>query len=246
MLPRLFAGLIVAFWLVMTSLLIRLEIAPEDSTVLDLPVSHVLKVMFTHRQQSVLNITENERPAGTVAIQPSVPSSDRRLLECAGTMTVRLPLLAPLRFAWNGAFMFDPQFRATHFTLELNTRQDAAAYTLTLSGDAADHAVEFELQQNGRRVQGGTLALDAENVPATLRQFGLDPSVFASLRQNVSPPTVAARRSRLRIRGEEIDVYLLSIRQGETVMLDCYVSQLGQVLMAKTPFGYAFAAEDLK
>jgi len=245
MVSRILAIAIVAFWLVMTGLLVRLEISPEKSAVLNVPVSHVLKLIFMHGQRSVLNIKENGNQAGTVALHPSSPTSDRRSLEFLGSMTVRLPMLAPQRFAWNGEVNLDRALRTQDFTFELSSRQ-SNAYRVVLTGSAAERAVRYELHENGQLVGKGKVPLDENIAPMTLQQLGFDPNVLANLRKNVSPPAVTARQAELRVRDEKIDVYQVTIRQGNTAMADIFVSQLGQVLMAKTPFGYTLSAEDLK
>jgi hypothetical protein len=42
-----------------------------------------------------------------------------------------------------------------------------------------------------------------------------------------------------------VDAYRVIVAQGETRLLDLYVSQVGQVLTAATPFGYSLHADDL-
>src|SRR5438552_3366489 len=91
MLYRFSAVLIVAFWLVMTVLLVRLEIAPERSNVLKLPPSHVFNLMFARGQRSELNIFENGQRIGNLMLQPKVAAGENpRVLEFAGSVAVKL------------------------------------------------------------------------------------------------------------------------------------------------------------
>lgn len=59
------------------------------------------------------------------------------------------------------------------------------------------------------------------------------------------PPTVTARKCRLRVRDETIEAYQLTVRQGDARLAEIFVSQLGQVLVARTTHGYRLAADDM-
>src|SRR5262245_7266621 len=64
MIYRTAAALIVVFWLVMTTLLIRNEVNPEDSRLREVPVTHVLKLLYLHEQPSHLRIYAGGTPIG--------------------------------------------------------------------------------------------------------------------------------------------------------------------------------------
>jgi hypothetical protein len=53
MLNRLFSAAIVIFWCVMTFLLIKNEVAPEGSNVSEVPIAHVLKLIYLHEQLAI-------------------------------------------------------------------------------------------------------------------------------------------------------------------------------------------------
>src|SRR4051794_15685387 len=106
MLYRAFIILIVAFWLTMTTLLIRLEIAPERSKVLEVPVSHVVAMMFEHGQPSVLSIVQNGHSVGSVVFRPRA-DADERSVTFSGSLLLELPLVIKQRVSWNGALEMD-------------------------------------------------------------------------------------------------------------------------------------------
>ena len=56
---------------------------------------------------------------------------------------------------------------------------------------------------------------------------------------------VEAVQGSLTVRGEKVNAYIINIKQGTTTMMQCYISQIGQLLLVRTPFGYSLAAEDI-
>ena len=243
MLPRLLAILIISFWLVMTGLLVRLEIAPEKSRVLDVPVSHVAKLFFEQGRQSVLNVLENGASVGTVFLRPSTDASSR-MIECSGNIVVQLPVLNHQRISWNATANWDRESNLQDLKLDVLLRESRHRFSLV--ADMAKNSVTYQLQQESRLLENGSLPLGEAGVAAALQQLGFDPSALAAMQKNVAAPAVTAKETELQVRSERIAVFQLSVRQGETALADIFISQLGQVLRATTAFGYTLDAEDLQ
>src|SRR5947208_994453 len=122
MLHRLLAGLIIGFWLVMMTLLIRLEVRPDKSRVLEVPVSHVVRLIFDHGQQSLLSVKENGEPVGVVTFFPR-KTEQGCTLECTGGVTLHLPMMDRQRISWNASVEMDQKMNALAFTLDLAVRE---------------------------------------------------------------------------------------------------------------------------
>ena len=73
MLSRLTTLGIVAFWLVMSGLLIRPGGPAGQIGHLDVPVSYVIRIMFKNAQQSVLSLREGDIPIGILSCGPPFP-----------------------------------------------------------------------------------------------------------------------------------------------------------------------------
>ena len=247
MTSRLLTGFIVCFWLVMTSMLIRLEINPDKSDLLAVPPSHVLKLMFTHGQTSELDILEHGTPVGNLALHPKVdPDSGQRSLGFSGNFLMHASGGSKKqRITWDGTLEMDRLFNTTDFDLSVTFREPA--YRVHLKFDPPTKKVDYEVKEGGgHTVRNSSLTLDEAGAASLLRdEFGVDPASVQNLRNNFAAPVFSAKQTELQVRKEKVIAYLLTIKQGEITVGEIYVSQLGQILTAKTIFGYSFNAEDM-
>ncbi len=242
MLYRLAAMAIVAFWIVMMVLLIRLETHPEETDLLDVPPSYVMGIMFKHKQQSLLTVNDDEKPIGTISLLPSITGSNGRLLNFSSTLTLQMPA-SRQRINFNGALNFDAALHLTGFRVDLYTQQPH--YHLNVKGDTAAKTLACQLLQDNHVMLSETLPMDSSSFGPMLSQsVGLDPNSLPISTSNITPPTVTARETKITLRGEQLQVYEVSVHDGATATVDYYVTQLGQVILAKTNFGYTFAAEE--
>lgn len=244
---RIFAALIVGFWLVMSALLFRLEVHPEKSTLLDVPVSHVLKLMFVQAQPSNLNIVVGGQHMGSLSIRPNTTADKQtRSVAFAGNLSLQLPMMSRQRVAWDGTLDLDRAFEMTALKFSVLVRE--SGYTTEFIIDPRAHRVSYRMLQRGRFITQSSLPLDSDGASSALLQLGIDPTILANLRENfasLASPTMTAKQSELKIRNEKIDAYQLTVRQGDAVIADIYVSQLGQILLAKTPLGFTLSSEDI-
>ena len=246
MISRLLTGFIVCFWLVMSFMLIRLEINPDKSDLLTVPPSHLLNLMFTHGQSSELDIMENGSPVGNLALRPRLdPDSGQRSLAFSGNFLIRTATASKKqRITWDGTLDMDRLYNATDFRLSVTFREPACRVRLKLN--PAEKKVEYEVREGDRVTRQSSLTLDQAGATSLLREeFGVDPASVQNLRSNFSAPVFSAKQTELKVRKEKVIAYLLTIKQGELVVGEIYISQLGQILTAKTIFGYSFNAEDM-
>ena len=244
MLHRVASLLIIVFWLTMTALLVRNEFAPEGSRMREVPIGHVLKLLFIHEQTSRLNITSDAQPIGQFNLHPHIdPTTEMRVLNLDGMLHVRLGAGARQRVQWDGAVIYDRAFAFRHldfgFTLFYPTQLK----------------VQIEVQPEANRahvaLSGATgliderdYTLDQAGAHELLAQMGVDPALLASFGATAVAPTFRARQSSLLLHGERVDTYLVTIEQGGQVLADIHVSQLGNVLQMKTLLGYTLAPDD--
>ena len=72
-----------------------------------------------------------------------------------------------------------------------------------------------------------------------LRAFGFDPKVFGQMgRQQAAATTVTARHGTLHLHNEDVETYVVTLRQGDGLEMSIHLNQLGQILAVKTFLGY--------
>jgi len=237
---RIFSGVIVLFWCVMTFLLVRVIVSPESAGLLDVPVSHVVKMVFLGGQTSDLSIYQNGRTTGSFSLRPETPlPGGGRTLLFSGNLALALPFMARQRVVWQGALRMDDKFQLGPCQGVVGVRDSPNSLRLEYS---PDHPLRCQIKgANG----GGTFALDDAGAAEALHALGVDATAVEGVRKSVGKPEITARRSFLKVRNEKIEAYQVAIRQGDAPLAEIYVSQLGQILFVHTSFGYTLGSEDI-
>ena len=237
---------IVAFWMVMMGMLVRLETHPETTDILEVPVSYVTRIMFKHGEHSLLTVREEGKSVGAVSLRPSITGPDGRSLDFSGAVSIELPLGGRQRFNFNGNMDMDRELRVLDFHVDLAVPDQH--FHLNAQGDTARKILTYQVSQGGRQSAPQTLPLDAAAFgPALLQALGQEANAPLALPISpgaIAPPTVTARETQITLHGEQLQVYQVTIREGTALAADFYVTQLGQVVLAKTNFGYSLSAED--
>jgi hypothetical protein len=243
MLYRIAAVAIIAFWLVMMTLLVRLETHPEETDILDVPVSYVLRVMLKHGQESLLSVRDGDKDLGTISVRPSITGSNARSIRLAGTLSLEMPMAARQRFNFNAAVDMDAALHATGFRLGL--AMQLPNFHLSAQGDLIRNTIAYQLLSNGQQIGSQSLPMTASAIEPVLVQYlGPGAAAIPLSSGNGPPPTVTAREAQFTWRGQQLQVYQMTIRDGSAAIADIYVTQLGQIIQVNTNFGYTFAAED--
>ena len=246
MASRIVSGVIVCFWIVMTSLLIRLEINPDNSNLLTLPPSHVFKLMFMHQQISDLSITQNGKTVGNLMLRPKMDAElgKQTLIFTGGVLFLAPGTQKKQRISWDGTLVMDRAFNTLSLSLTANLQEPP--YLIHLYLDPLAKRADYDLLLSGHPVKKSSVALTQEGVSSLLRdELGIDPGILQNAPVSVGTPTLTAKQTELTIRKEKVVAYLLTLKQGETTVAEVYVGQLGQVLTAKTLIGYNLSTEDL-
>ena len=256
MIYRILSVAIISFWLVMTSLLIHLENHPDQSDLLDVPTAHVLKIMFAHQQISDLTITQADGHAlGNFMIHPKVnPATGAHSLLFSGGFSFTPPgSQKKQRLTWDGELFLDHAYNNTG--LDVAASLQDAPYHIRLHFDPEKKQVTYELIMNGRTFKRATVPLTQEGVAGVVREeLGIDPMLMQSMPMSLNgisggvgmgAPVISSKQTELKIHKENVVAYLITIKTGETTAAEIYVSQLGQVLTAKTFLGYNLTTEDI-
>ena len=228
---------IIAFWLVMMGLLVRLETHPEATDILDVPVSYVMRLLFKHGQISLLTVSDQTKPIGDISLRPLTTGSDGRALDFSGTLSI------PQRFSFSGSLDMDALLRVRGFHLDASIRKPQ--YNLKATGDSARDRITYEVRVGGQLTASQSLPMDAAAFgPALAQNLGLDPHALPIAAAGMAPPAITSREAQITLRGEQLEVYEVTVNEGTVPLISFYVTQLGQIIMAKTSFGYSLSSED--
>jgi len=231
----------------MTALLIRHEHATGKSRLREVSVAHVLKLMFDREQPSDLNIHSDRVRFGQMRIEPHVDKETGvRTLDFSGTLQFASPVLLPRqRVSWDGTILFDPALVAqrVQFGITMHEPNDSRVAARI---DLASRMANVSLQLPDGAVLEDAYTLDDAGAAKLMDQLGLDPAVVRTVvPREAAPPTISAQQSVLRIHGEKIETYMVTVEQSGQTLLEFHLSELGQVLQARTLIGYTLAPDDM-
>lgn len=245
MLHRLATFCIIAFWLTMTGLLVRNEIRPAGSRLREVPIHHILKLIFLHGQRSELKIYSDAALIGYMLIEPHVdPATEERVLDFNGTMQVRSADAQRQRLQWDGSLLLDRAFTFRHLRFGLSMNEPPPMHVAI---DTDRERAHVRLESRSELVSEHDFTLDEAGARELLAQLGLDPAMLAAFAGSKTElkPVFHARQSSLSIRGERVDTYLITFEQSGQTVGEMHLSQLGQVLYVKTPLGYTLAPDEV-
>jgi|GEM_PF-1012365 len=249
--PRIAAFVIVVFWFVMTLLLVRNEVSPEASRLREIPVSHVLKVLYLHEQPSDLNIFNGQSVIGNVRIQPRVDKErGTKLIDIAGEMRLNTSpnpkQNQKVRFTWIGMMEMTDQFEMLESRWSI-TMLEPSYLRLDIRTPEGAKAARYSLHTKGLEIGDGEIPMDQSGLDTMVQQFGMggqfDSMIAEGRKQAQAPVAIRARQSSLRYHGERTETFLVTIEQNGQTMLEAHFSQLGQILEAKTLIGYTLRPE---
>jgi len=249
MIYRTVAALIVLFWLLMTTLLIRNEVNPEDSSVREVPISHVLKILYLHEQPSHLRIYAGGTPIGHLSFQPRTDKDTGiRVAEFTGTVQLQMP--DRRRISWDGSLRMSPDYELlqSNWGVALHDPEFLRLEVQSATGEPKAHVT---VRTKDRVLQEMDVATNEAGIMDLAHQFGAGAEFFAIVQQaktqakTQAKPVIRARQSSIRYRGERTETYLVSVEQNGQTLIQCQFSQLGHILQAKTLLGYTLQPDDL-
>ena len=256
MLYRICAVLITGFWLAMTGLLVRQHTGEGDAALREVPVGHVVKLLLMHEQPSDLNIFSDKRRLGHLRIHPRKRKEERaRVIEFSGSLLAMFPGAEPQRVAWDGELELEKTLATRRFTMGLTLRDSArnaapplrTQITITPSAIPAENLLHWSLHRGDRLLDQRSISLDEKGLHTALQEL-VDPALLEMVQgqtRTMAAPVIKAHLSTMLIHGERIDTYLVTIEQNGQTLLAADVSQLGQILRAKTLIGYTLMPDDL-
>jgi hypothetical protein len=245
MLYRAAAILVVIFWLTMTGLLLRNEVRPGDSALREVPVGHVVKLLFHHQQTSDLNIVNDRLRLGRLRILPqSDKTTGLRVIAFDGDLHLTVPGAKRQRVAWKGELEMDKALVTQRFQLGVTTH-DPMEIRSEIVVLPKENVARYQVSAGGT-VERQEFSLDERGARQVFQQLGIDPEMLpAAQMPHPKPPTVRAQQSSMEIHGERMDTYLVTVESNGQTWLECHVDQLGKIVKATTLLGYTLTPDDI-
>ena len=238
---------IVGFWLWTTTALLRTEWFPAGAGQLPVPTAYLWKLVFLHQQSSDLIVYYHGQRVGSLHVQPhreaklSAANAPAGLLTAVGGFTVDTPWTAHQNVVFHGLLEMGDHDEVQRLELSAvfhEPRQPKAGWTLALDGEPRSGRWHYAMRQGDEiiREQTGTLA-ELLDFPE-LRSLGVDPATFGRFQQEqLAHASITAHRDKLQINGDEIDTYLVSLKDASGLESTIQMNQLGQILAVKTFVG---------
>ncbi len=249
LLYRLCVAAIVGFWLLMAVTLARTVWFRGDVQPMPVPVDYVGHLLFRHELSSDLVLYRQRRRAdGNFHLQPKRLGNSNNLLGASGNFPLALPGMSGQRVVFHGALEFDDreQVRRLEFSVNIHEpKTQAPGVTLHLDGEPAENCWHYQLAQAGTTLREGSGTPEELLAALGPQTFGFDPHLLSQACSRPGAVTVTAQRGKLHVNEDDIDTYIVTIRQGEGLETTIHVNQVGQVLAVKTFLGFDLYDETL-
>lgn len=235
---------VAAFWLIMTGLYVRLQVAPsEQPSWMSIPPGHVINLVFGGDESSALDIFQNGLKIGTLYVRPfggeGVPGERR--IAVNGEISIKFPG-ARERMTFRSEFNFSREFETLN-AFDFSMRLRDPEFELAVSSGEGSGVIDYratgpggDVLREGSGTLGGILA-DTPLAGAGLRAEDMLPAMAAG-----APRAV---RGTATLAGQPVEVYRLIIPHGNDLRSEINVSLLGRILSVSTPFGIHLLTEGI-
>lgn len=257
MMGRVFAGVVVAFWLATMAALVRLEYFPTPSALEAVPTGFVLRKLLANPEPANLTIYYQSAEIGTcsIGVSPTRTSLDGDASTPGYRVTTDLRVRAslfgmPTRVRLEGLSLFNEQYDMTQFNLTTRVGEGRVSVTgdrhtdkvkMTLNLGDGEETREFSFAQLSNGELAGVLGLPQ------LASFGLPGHLGgaghgAAGDRSIEPRT---RVDMFPIGGGTLRTYLVDYRIDDRMWAKIWVSPAGEVLQVDTSFGLKMVDQKL-
>ncbi len=236
---------ILLFWGWMTALLVRLEWASGETRMIAVPTAHVWKLLFRHEEMSALTLFNGRQRLGELHLQPrqrAGPGGAFHQLAGSGAFALNIPGVTGERVALHFTLDLDESERIQHVEIAANfhePKQKVPGLTVVFDGQPPRGLWHYAMRRGDDLLKENSGTMDALLDDPDLHDLGFDPRVFSQGgRQQAAATTFTARHGTLHLNGEDVETYVVTLRQGEGLESSVHLNQLGQILAVKTFLGY--------
>jgi hypothetical protein len=244
MLYRALLLLITASFITMWTLLIRSEVQPGGNSLRALPVERVLREVFQCEKPSQLVIHDGSQRIGTLRLTGQGEAADgTRALQYFGNARIELPGAGPQHSAWNGEIVVTPDWGIKSFSLSAASRgagkNAGPATQFELLVSPLDQTASYVVKSGPNVIDRQAFSTDEAGLTALLDHFEVDPIWRKQFRPGAGPkPVLSARQASLVVENVKLETWLLTVVVNGQTLLEVHISELGEVLQARTLFGW--------
>jgi hypothetical protein len=251
MLARVIALGIIAFWLVMMTLLIRSELLQTTPVAYAVPVETVMQKIFEGEESSDLAIFYQGARVGCCSMQVlKDKKAPRPQYRVRSSLLLNFQVFGkPVRLQSDTDSEFDRRYQMTRFESHTVTGDSK----IDMKGDLRSQEIEFVLQfgdgyQEKHKMPFATLEkMGPSGAMGLMGMGGLQlpdsasaksgTGAWAGLGQRGSGPTTTVQEIPLQAGRQKIHSLMVYTRYDESLWSKVYVSPVGEVLKVETSFG---------
>ncbi len=253
MLFRIVSVLIVAFWLVMSGLLVQLTYFPEESRLAevdpDVPVGRFLK----NEDPSELAIYKDGKRVGDLMLQARKVKADDlsggREVDFRASGEVELPNLPRQLLRWHGALSLGADRSIEKVVI--NVRFEEPDALVNLSVDPRTRTTRYTVTKDNQEVATGDSsdanAPGAAQMQMLLMAWGVnpaaleDPNVAAAEQERLV--NLSARHGQIEVGTQRIHAYILTLKVMGEQEIKFYLDEAGEILKVTTFLGYEMLSD---
>lgn len=267
MITRIFSGLIIVFWLVMMTLLVRQEFFPSQDDAIPVAPRIVVARVFNNDDPSSLKVYYEGSEAGSARfhvkiIEPEVAAgyplerrdaAVRSKYELSVELTMKLTLMdTPTQFHIATMMMFDEDYERTWYSFRFRSgdrwvqmERDMASPLLTLKikegAIPMTHTINVGMdnpKESGSQLS--LLGLDADTI------MGMMAGELGAPTGDTPKTKLTTSQTSLRIAGQMVPAYLVHLRHSENVWFKIWIGRQGQILLVDSSINLLMLADGLR
>ncbi len=256
MLFRIASVLIVAFWLVMSGLLVQLTYFPEESRLSKVDPEYVVGLFLRNEELSELQVYKDGQPVGDLQVQAKTQrEEDRRSrareVKFLATGEVELPNLPRQMLRWNGTLRLGADRSLEEIKVMVRFEEPDAQVALKIHPKTRDFS--YEVTQDEQVVATSDSkdpqAPGAAQMRMLLMAWGVNPEslenpeVAAAEQQRLT--ALSARHGQIDVGEQRIHAYILTLTVLGGQEIKFYLTEAGELVRVTTSLGYEMLSEVL-
>ncbi|MEM0895821.1 MAG: hypothetical protein AAGJ79_02970 [Verrucomicrobiota bacterium] len=254
MLARLLSFAVIAFWAVMTGLLLQSVYFPDSNRFSSVDPRHIARLFFTNTDFHSLELRRGDESIADVTISGKTHESGDSSegggmnyeLRCYGSGMLRLPDVAPQRLTTNLILHFGPAFEVEAYNLSLSFHREGVRIDI-LSAEAGS-GFEFNVTKDGEIVasssDGHGLPV-AEEISALTEAAGIGSSeeIEKSLREFAETFEIRGTRCQLDFGSSRAPGFCLAFKLVERDDVRLYFTESGELFRADSAYDLSLVSD---
>jgi hypothetical protein len=267
MITKIFSGLVVVFWLVMMTLLVRQEFFPSDGETITVSPKIVVARVFNNDDPSTLKVYFEGNEVGSARFHVKTIEKDslgsfpaerrdaasRSKYDLSVELSMKLTLMeTATQFHIATIMMFDENYERTWYSFRFRSgeryvqmERDMASPLLTLKikegALPVTHVINVGMddpKESGSQLN--LLGLDADTI------MGMMAGELGTPTGGAPKTKITTSQTSLRIAGQMVPAYLVHLRHSENVWFKIWIGRQGQVLLVDTSINLLMLADGLR